>query len=213
MLSSSSAMRAGSWAPCLAASAAVDGAAALVAEHDEQRRAQMHSRVLQRPHHLGRDHVARDPNDEQLAEAGVEDQFRRHPGIAAPEDGRVRALALGERGEDLLLNGREARFASDETLVAGDQTRERLVGRVGGRRVHAHRRRSSLDIVEGFDRNACGSFSGGKSGLLMIVRISVSLSTTLSLSEFQAGNMLLGEPLDGAGKRLSGNWAQRRPGP
>jgi len=25
--------------------------------------------------------------------------------------------------------------------------------------------------------------------------------------------MLLGEPLDGAGKRLSRNWAQRRPGP
>jgi len=25
--------------------------------------------------------------------------------------------------------------------------------------------------------------------------------------------MLLSEPLDGAGKRLSGTWAQRRPGP
>ena len=135
MLSSSSAMRGRLLRAVPGGKRRVDGAAALMAEHDEQGRAQMHSRVLQRPHHLGRDHIARDPNDEQLAEAGVEDQFRRHPGIAAPEDGRVRALTLGERGEDLLLNGREPRFASDETLVAGDQTRKRLVGRVRRRRV------------------------------------------------------------------------------
>ena len=83
-----------------------------------------------RPHHLGRDDIARDTNDEQLAETGVEDQFGRHAGIAASEDGRVRALTLGECGEDLLLHGRKARFAADEAVVAGDQARERLVGRV-----------------------------------------------------------------------------------
>ena len=48
------------------------GAAALVTEHDEQRRVQMHGRVLQRAHHFRRDDVAGDANDEQLAEAGVE---------------------------------------------------------------------------------------------------------------------------------------------
>jgi hypothetical protein len=113
----------------------IDGAAVLMAEHDEQGRAQMNSRVLQRPHHLGRDHIARDPNDEQLAEAGVEDQFRRHSGIAAPKNGRVRALTLAKGGEDLLLNGREPRFAPDETLVAGNEPRKRLLGRVRRRRV------------------------------------------------------------------------------
>ena len=110
----------------------VDGAAVLMAEHDEEGRAQMNSRVLQRPHHLGRDHIARDPNDEQLAEAGVEDQFRRYPGIAAPKNGRVRPLTPGEGGEDLLLNGREPRFAAHETLVAGNQTRKCLLGCVLG---------------------------------------------------------------------------------
>jgi len=100
----------------------------------------MNPRVLQRSHHLGRDHVARDPNDEQLAEAGVEDQLRRYPGIAAPTDSRVRLLTLREGGEDLLLNGREPRFATDETLVAGNQTRKCLLGRVLRRRVQAHRR-------------------------------------------------------------------------
>ena len=90
----------------------------------------MYGGVLQRPHHLGRNHIAGDPHDEQLAEARVEDQFRRHPGVAASEDGRIRALTLRERSEQLLLNRREPRFASDETRVARDETREGLIGRI-----------------------------------------------------------------------------------
>ena len=49
-------------------------------------------------------------------------------------------LALGELGEDLLLHGREPRFAADEALVAGDEARQRLLERVRRRRVQAHPR-------------------------------------------------------------------------
>ena len=44
----------------------------LRAEHDEERRAQMHRGVLQRAHHFGRDDVAGDAHDEQLAEVRIE---------------------------------------------------------------------------------------------------------------------------------------------
>ena len=47
----------------------------LVAEHDEERRVQVKRRVLQRAHDLGRDDVARDAHDEQLAETCVEEQL------------------------------------------------------------------------------------------------------------------------------------------
>ncbi len=70
-------------------------------------------------------------HDEQLAEAGVEDQFGRDARIAAAENGRVRTLARGETGQDLLLDGGEARLAAYESLVARDQTRQGLVCRVG----------------------------------------------------------------------------------
>ena len=69
-------------------------------------------------HHFRRDHVAGDAHDEQLAEARVEHQFRRHARVAAAEDGGVRALALGEIGEHFLLHGGEARRRRDEALVA-----------------------------------------------------------------------------------------------
>src|SRR4051812_11705917 len=98
----------------------------------------MHAGILQRSEYLGRDHVARDADDEQFAAAGVENQFRRHARIAAAEDGRVWPLAPGERGEHFLLNGWEPRFALEEALVAGDQTLERFVGGVRGRWMCTH---------------------------------------------------------------------------
>ena len=39
-------------------------------------------------------------------------------------------LPLGEVRQDLLLHGRETRFAADEALVAGDEARERFLRRV-----------------------------------------------------------------------------------
>ena len=99
-------------------------------EHDEQRRLQMDRGVLQGAQDFGGDHVAGDPDDEQLAESRVEDQLGRHPRVAAAENGRVRLLAPSELGENLLLHGREPRLAADETLVARDEARKRLIGRM-----------------------------------------------------------------------------------
>ena len=48
-------------------------------------------------------------------------------------------LARGEIGQDFLLNGGEARLAAYESLVARDQTRQRLVCRVGRLLDDAHR--------------------------------------------------------------------------
>lgn len=108
-------------------------AAPFVSEHDEERRAQMHARVLQRAHHFGRDDVAGDAHDEELAEAGIEHQLRRHARVAAAEDGRVGTLALGELGQQLLLHGRETGTTANESLVSCDQARERFLGRAGMR--------------------------------------------------------------------------------
>ena len=124
-------MRSGWRAPCaLGRQRGLHGAAAFVTEHDEQRRVQVHRGVLQRAHDFSGDHVAGDADDEQLAEPRVEDQLGRHARVAAAEDRRVRLLALGELGENLLLHGREPRLAADETLVARDEARKRLIGRM-----------------------------------------------------------------------------------
>ena len=54
-------------------------------------------------HHRRPDHVAGHADDEQLAEAGVEDEFGRHARVAAADDGGVRALTHRQLGQDLLL--------------------------------------------------------------------------------------------------------------
>ena len=134
MFSSSSAIRARSRAPCTRArERRLHRAAALVAQHDEQRRVQVHAGVLQRAHDLGRDHVAGHANDEELAEARVEHQLGRHARIAAAEDRGVGLLALGELGEDLLLHGREARLAAHEALVAGASRASASAAETGAR--------------------------------------------------------------------------------
>jgi hypothetical protein len=56
----------------------LDRAASLVAHHHAQRRLQMGGGVLDAAHHRGPDHVAGDADDEQFAEAGVEDELGRH---------------------------------------------------------------------------------------------------------------------------------------
>ena len=53
-----------------------------------------------------------------IPEAGVEDQLRRYPGITATQDRGIRMLTFEEFDEHLLLNGREARAAGDEALIA-----------------------------------------------------------------------------------------------
>ncbi len=128
MPSSSSAIRAGSCAPCLAASAALTAPQPSWPSTTKSGVCRCTPAYCSVPITSGEITIARDPDDEQLAETGIENQFGRHARIAAPDDGRVRMLTLGERGEQFLLNGRKPRFATDETLVAGDETRKRLVG-------------------------------------------------------------------------------------
>ena len=67
-------------------------------------------------------------NDEQLAEAGVKDQLRRHAGVAAAENRRVRVLSSCELREHFLLNRGEARLSAHETIVAGFQACQQFVG-------------------------------------------------------------------------------------
>src|SRR5688572_3851644 len=51
--------------------------------HAEPRRGELDAADLRR-----RDDVSGDADDEQVAEALVEDDLRRHPGVRAPEDDR-----------------------------------------------------------------------------------------------------------------------------
>ena len=117
----------------------VDGTAAFVAEHDEERRLQVHAGILKRAHDLRRDHVAGDAHDEQLAEA------RRRRSVPVARANRCSrgssrtGSGRGEIGEDLLLDGGEARLAAHESFVARDQTREGFVCRVGWFFDDAHR--------------------------------------------------------------------------
>ena len=104
------------------------GATAFVTEYDEKRRMQVDAGVLQRPHHLRRDHIAGDADDEQLAETGIEHELGGNAGVAAADDRGVGTLSLGQFGEDLLLHGRKPRPSLNESLVAVGQPGQRLCG-------------------------------------------------------------------------------------
>src|SRR3954471_20349538 len=110
-------------------------AAACVPQYDEQWRAQMHTSVLQGPEYGRTQHVSRYTDHEQLAEAGVEDQLRRHSAVAASQDGGVGLLVLGEFSQHFFLHRREARAPVDEARVAVLQPLECLVRAVRGRHV------------------------------------------------------------------------------
>ena len=116
-----------------------DGAAAFVAEHQEERRGEMRPCVLQGAHHLGRHDVAGEPHHEEVAEAGAEDELGRHPRVAAPEDRRVGALLAGERHTDVGNGDGEERLPADEARVAFAQTCDCLLG---GQVCGAHARAS-----------------------------------------------------------------------
>jgi hypothetical protein len=72
----------------------------------------MDSSVLQRSGDFRREQVAGDPDDEQLAEVGVEEQLRRHPRVAAADDSRERVLGPGQIRRHVLLDDRETRLAA-----------------------------------------------------------------------------------------------------
>jgi len=106
-----------------------DGAAAVVAEHDKQRRPQVGPGVLQAARHLGRRHVAGDADDEQFAGGRIEDDLGRHPRVGTAENRRVGLLPLREFGQVLPPHRGVARFSIEIPFLTGDQARERLVCR------------------------------------------------------------------------------------
>ena len=87
-------------------------AAAFVSEHHEQLRLEVRACVLEAAKDFRRHNVARHTNDEQVAEFRIENQLRRHPRVAAAEDGRKRALALDEIGEHLRRGPQKARLTA-----------------------------------------------------------------------------------------------------
>ena len=74
----------------------LDRAALVVAEDDDQGHVQHLHRVLDRPEHRRVDDVTGGPDDEHVAESGVEDQFGGDPGVATAEDDGGGMLRLDE---------------------------------------------------------------------------------------------------------------------
>src|SRR5262245_45430332 len=85
--------------------------------------------ILERAKYRIPQYVSSDPYDEEFAEAGVEDQFRRHATVAATKHGGIRMLPLGKVCKDFLLHRRKPRLTTDESVVAFLQSLERLFRR------------------------------------------------------------------------------------
>ena len=73
------------------------GPAGLMAEHHDQRHAQVTHCILQRSDGGRGTHRAGVAHHEQIPEAGVEQQLHRHPRIGAAEHRRQRMLPLHHR--------------------------------------------------------------------------------------------------------------------
>ncbi len=84
--------------------------AAFVSEHHEQLCLKVCARVLEAAPDLRRHNIPRYTNDEQVAEFRIENQLRRHPRVAATENGCKRVLAFDEIGEYLPRRLRIARL-------------------------------------------------------------------------------------------------------
>ena len=110
----------------------LDRPASLVSKDEKSGVRRWIAAILHRAHHLGRDDVPGHTHDEQLAEAGIENQLGRHARVAAADDGGEGALGFGELGQDLLLHRRKPRFATDEAFVARHEALQRVISGVGG---------------------------------------------------------------------------------
>ena len=104
-----------------------DRAALRVAEHDDQPRAEALGGELDAADLRRRDDVAGDADDEQVAQALVEDDLGRHARVGAAEDDRERLLPGGEPRRAWLAT-RPAAHVRDEAAVALAQSLERVAG-------------------------------------------------------------------------------------
>jgi hypothetical protein len=106
-----------------------DCSASFMTENDEERRIEVASGVLQTSGDLRRYAISRNPDYEELSKACVKDQLRRYSGVAASEDGCIRALPLRERGENIPPQGGKAAFSAQISLMAVFQALQRFVRR------------------------------------------------------------------------------------
>jgi len=65
-----------------------------MAEHDDESRAKFFHRQFDTAHQGGRDDIAGDPNDEEIAQANVKNDLDRHTGIGTAQNDRKRRLAI-----------------------------------------------------------------------------------------------------------------------
>ena len=109
--------------------AARDRAALVVAEHQDERHVQHGDRVLERAEHRVGDDLAGVADDEGVAEAQVEDDLGREPGVGAAEDRGERAPGPpATRLAALDVLPRMLRLAGDEALVAAQHRVPDLAG-------------------------------------------------------------------------------------
>ena len=72
----------------------LDGTAVLMPENDQQTDMQLVDSVFERGEHTVIDDLPCCPNREHIAETGIEDDFRRHPGIRTRQHSRIGTLRI-----------------------------------------------------------------------------------------------------------------------
>ena len=85
----------------------------------------MGARILKAARDLGRENVSGNPDDEELSQNRVEDEFWRHTRVRAAENGREGPLAFRQPFQLIRQYVFETRAAGPETLVSLD---EKLLG-------------------------------------------------------------------------------------
>ena len=97
----------------------------LMPENDQQTDMQLVHGVFQRCEHAVVNDLPCGADSEHVAETGVKDDFRRHPGIRARQYGRVGALRIDEGFAGFTVLPGVCHLALGETPVAGQQTAPR----------------------------------------------------------------------------------------
>ena len=111
----------------------LDRAARVVAEHDDERAVEHADAELERAEHAGVDDVAGGADDEQVAEALVEDDLGGHPRVGAAEEDRERVLLGGDPVPEVHVLVRVGPLVGHEPGVARGQHAPGLLGRAGPR--------------------------------------------------------------------------------
>src|SRR5262249_51790545 len=94
----------------------LDRAAVRMPHHHDEPRAKLRDGELNGADARRSDHVAGDPNDEQIPEPLIEHELGRSARVRAPENGRERGLSFGEPGAP--AGSRNVLRSLDEPLVA-----------------------------------------------------------------------------------------------